>query len=219
MLSTFEAKVDAKHTALLLLDLQHDFIASDGWLARSGKDVQPLQAVIPAIEHVRQTARDCGVLVAFLARTSTEHTRTDVWVEQQQRAYPSMGDAIAPCVAGTSGADFHQVLPKANDLVIRRPAYSGFGGMELDMVLRGNGIRTVVIAGVRTNDSVTATAADAFAHGYYVAVLSDCTAGTSPAAHTETLVTIDELYGAVVPSEHFVTTLRRHNSGQAARSR
>jgi ureidoacrylate peracid hydrolase len=68
------------------------------------------------------------------------------------------------------------------------------------MVLRSNGIKTVIMTGEATNVCVETTARDAYMRDYFVAFVSDCTASGSQAAHDATLITIGRHFGTVLTS-------------------
>ena len=79
--------------------------------------------------------------------------------------------------------------------------YGAFESSDLDLVLRSQGIRTVVMTGVATNVCVETTARQAFLRDYYVVFASDCTATYDQAAHDATLRNIDAFFGQVVSAE------------------
>ena len=94
--------------------------------------------------------------------------------------------------------------PGSHEFVVTKHRYSGFVGTELDLVLRSNDIRTVVMTGEATNVCVESTARDAFMRDYRVAFVSDCTASTVQAAHDATLFTMDRHFGTVLSGEDVI---------------
>lgn len=84
------------------------------------------------------------------------------------------GEALAD---GTPGVEIYpEISPQPGEQVIRKHRYSAFFGTDLDMILRGSGVDTVIIAGATTENCCHATARDAFFHDYKVVFLSDATA-------------------------------------------
>ena len=71
--------------------------------------------------------------------------------------------------------------PLPEELVVRKYRSSGFWGTNLDMLLRSNGIKTVVFGGCTTEGCVESTARDAMFNDYYVVIAADCVASDDPA--------------------------------------
>ncbi len=206
MLRTLAEKVDAKHAALLIVDVQHDVCADDR-----------LRAVVEPIERLLHGAREAGLLVAFALTAHSEHSMLEVWEEQRLRVHGH--DAGWPCLEGTPGAQPFQVAPGPTDYVVHKRGFSALAGTDLDVVLRGNGIRTLIVAGLTADGSVSSTVRDAHNRGYYCVAVADCTAALEPDRLQATLSSLDALFGVVVPSADLLAVWRTYGAGQAARSR
>src|SRR5690606_5669825 len=87
---------------------------------------------------------------------------------------------------------------KAGDIVVTKPRYGAFHGTALELILRGRGVRTVVLTGVSTHVCVETTAREAFVRDYYTVVVSDGTAAYSQEEHEAALKIIDRFFGEVV---------------------
>ena len=183
---------------LVLVDLQNDFCDPDGACARTGQDVSPVQRMLPAVTGLISLARACSVPTVFLRVTHSPWFDTDAW--RHRGAGGSTLNAIeSPVVAdGSWGAEFCQVRPAPQDLVVTKHRYSGFDHTELELALRAKRCRTVVLAGTQTNVCVRQTAFDAVAHGFGVVVVRDCVASTAPGLHEASLVDIAERAGPLV---------------------
>ncbi len=132
--------------------------------------------------------------MVFLQYSQNPMTESEVHLEQRAR-----GRADIPyCQDGTPGAEFYLVLPQPGDAVVPKRRYSGFIDTDLDVILRSQQIRTLVMTGVATNGCVEATARDGFMHDYYVVFLDDCSATYSEQLHQATLSNIRDAYGVVV---------------------
>ena len=79
--------------------------------------------------------------------------------------------------------------------------YSAFHGTNLDVILRTNGIKSLIMTRLSTNICVDSTARDGFMRDYYIVFLSDCTEGTSLEEHQSTLRTMSMFFGEVTTSE------------------
>jgi maleamate amidohydrolase len=125
-------------------------------------------------------------------------------VDFEHRKIPvhcEIGDDQSPYVRGfePSGSRREIEVPK------RR--YSAFYATDLDLLLREQGVRTLVVAGVKTNVCVRATVQDAFAAGYEVVLPRDATNSNRPHLAEASLEDIDRYFGAVVPLDNALERL------------
>jgi ureidoacrylate peracid hydrolase len=188
-----------RRSALLIIDIQNDFIHPSGWSGRHVPDGPTLRHVIPAINGLIDGARRAGVPCAYV---TMEHG-PDVDEANYQARYAARGMASdILCAAGTWGAqlDKELLVPRPEDLVLPRHSYDGFAGTSLDGWLRSRRVESVVGTGVVTNLCVQTTIQHAFALGYYVAVAEDATAAATPAEHDMTLDNLRRFFGLVLTS-------------------
>ncbi len=200
--------------ALLVVDIQHDFVHPRGWGARHGAETALLRPVIPVINQLIAAAHAARVSVAYLA---VEHGPA-VDAANYRARYARRGmDGDVLCAVGTWGAALDDELtpPGPGDLRIVRHSYDGFAWTTLDRDLRARGVEAVVATGVVTNVCVQATAQHAFALGYHVVVVEDGTAAADPGVHSMTLRNIGDYFGWVTQSEY----IRAQWMPQEARSR
>ena len=161
-------------TALIVVDVQNDFADPAGNLSVAGGD-----AIVPYVNGQIAAALAGG---AFVAYTQDWHPPSTPHFAKDGGPWP------VHCVAGTWGAAFHPALTADAGPSVRKGAngedgYSGFTmrdplkgatvPTELDGLLRGRGIRRVVVCGLATDYCVRATALDAVALGYQTSVLVD----------------------------------------------
>ena len=161
-------------TALIVVDVQNDFADPAGNLSVAGGD-----AIVPYVNGQIAAALADG---AFVAYTQDWHPPSTPHFAKDGGPWP------VHCVAGTWGAAFHPALTADAGPSVRKGAngedgYSGFTmrdplkeatvPTELDGLLRGRGIRRVVVCGLATDYCVRATALDAAALGYQTSVLVD----------------------------------------------
>jgi ureidoacrylate peracid hydrolase len=194
-------KVDPRHTALVVIDMQNDFIADEGLIAREGRDVSQAKVMAEHLPKLIQAARAAGVFVVFVRNVYTSEQNfylSDVWLEQAARKRAGAYTRIPVCAAGSWGGDFYgDVRPQPNDPIVTKHRYSAFYNTDLDTILRANGIRTVVFTGVVTNVCVETSAREAFVRDYYVVVARDGTAAYVQADHDMTLKNIDRFFGEI----------------------
>ncbi|MEJ3653640.1 isochorismatase family cysteine hydrolase [Actinomycetes bacterium KLBMP 9759] len=155
--------------------------------------------VLGPLRELLATARAAGRLVVHAVDRHRpglhdfEHHKIPVHCE--------VGDDQSSFVAGfePSGGPREVELPK------RR--YSAFHSTDLDLLLREQGVRTLVVAGVKTNVCVRATVQDAFAAGYEVLVPREATNSNRPHLAEASLEDIDRYFGSVVPLAEALTRL------------
>ena len=197
VLTSVDAILEPVRCALLVVDMQHDFVHPDGWVARHDQGSPSLRRVIPVINRLISAARAAGVRVCYL---TMEHG-PEVDAPNYRARYALRGmEADVLCAAGTWGAGLDAELapPAAGDLRIVRHSYDGFARTALDARLRSDGRETVVDSGVVTNLCVQTTVQHAFALGYYAVVAEDGTAAASDAVQAVTLDNFRQFFGAVL---------------------
>ena len=200
-LTTLDAKVDPAHTAVIVVDVQNDFCAEGGMLDREGLDISRIQAMAPRLVKFIDDARAAGSLIVYIQTfyNSDANYLSDVWLEQSLKRWQGRFIDYPVCMEGGWGADFYDgIEPRPGEPIIHKHRYGGFIGTNLDMVLRSNGIRSLVMTGAITNGCVESTARDGFFHDYYIVFLDDCTATVSDELHQGTLFNIDRWFGEVV---------------------
>jgi nicotinamidase/pyrazinamidase len=151
--------------ALLIVDVQNDFLP-DGSLAVAHGD-----AVVPLLNRT---------IAQFEAQSLPVYATRD-WHPEAHCSFHAQGGPWPPhCVAGTPGAAFAAALklPQSTTIISKatRPdedVYSGFQGTDLDQRLRAAGIRRLFIGGLATDYCVLNTVRDALRLGYEVLLLSD----------------------------------------------
>ena len=205
LLTSLEAVLAPSRCALLVVDLQNDFIHPRGWSARHHPDAPSLRHVLPPINRLVAAARAAGVPVAYVLMAHG----ASVDAPNYRARYASRGmTSDVLCAQGTWGAALDEELaaPRPGDLTIVRHSYDAFAGTPLDAELRARGVETVVGTGVVTNLCVQTTIQHAFALGYYVVVAEDGTAATDPTVQAVTLENFRRFFGPVAPSD----TIARH---------
>ena len=202
LLTTLEEKVDPAHAALLVIDMQNDFCASDGFMEKEGADVSAVQSVAERLPDLIASARAAGALIVFIRNVySTERNSylSDVYLEQAVRARGDSYTRREVCPPDSWAGDFYgDIRPQRGEPVVTKHRYGAFHNTDLEMILRAHAVRSVVLTGVATNVCVETTAREAFVRDYYVVFTSDGTACYSEEAHDATLRTIDKYFGPVV---------------------
>jgi ureidoacrylate peracid hydrolase len=205
VLTTLEAILAPARAALLVVDVQHDFVHPAGWASRHHPDSPSLRHVILPINRLIAAARGARVPVVYILM---EHGPS-LDLPNYRARYSARGmEQDLLCAAGTWGArlDGEVTPPGPDDLTIVRHSYDAFEHTALHARLSEHGVESVVGTGVVTNLCVQTTLQHAFALGYYVVVAEDATAAADPTVQAVTLANFRQYFGPVVPSE----TVRAH---------
>jgi nicotinamidase-related amidase len=161
--------------ALILVDLQGDFAATDGAMARQGHDVTAAQIAVERAQALAASAREAEVPVMFVRLITNDDL----------------------CVEGTPGAAFVGPQPRVGEPVITKSRFSAFAGTGLGDRLRGDGVDTVVLAGLTTECCIAASAWAAFEEGFQLVIAADACAAYDYDLHRATLEAL-KLSGAGV---------------------
>ncbi len=205
LLSTLEQKAAPANAALVVVDVQNDFVADGGFFDRIGADVRSVQKSIPNLVRLIEKARAAGVFVVFVqAIYDPEYLSAPMRERNQRRAVE-----MPRCLTGSWGADFYAVRPETGEPVVIKHRYSAILNTELDGLLKRRGIRSLLLTGVSTDTCVESTGRDAYFIDYYVSIVSDCCGAASQSDHLDALKRFDRDYGAIVTSDEVIGAWQR----------
>jgi nicotinamidase-related amidase len=177
--------LDVGSTALVLIDMQRDFLLPGGFGETLGNDVSLLQRVVPPLVEVLSAARAAGMLV-IPTREGHLPDLSDCPPAKLQRGKPSqrIGDMGANgriLIRGEYGHDIvDELAPIEGEVVIDKPGKGAFYATELQAVLQTAGITRLIVTGVTTEVCVHTTVREANDRGYEALVLSDCVGSYFP---------------------------------------
>jgi nicotinamidase-related amidase len=196
---TLDQVLSPRHTAFVVVDVQNDLCHPDGAFARAGFAISDIRAAIPNILRLVDAARAAGVFVVWLLNTRLPHGLSDAGASERMRGHYQMPEV---CLDGTWGqALVEELVPREGESVIKKHRSSGFTGTSLDLVLRTNGIETVVVAGVATEGCVDSTVRDGVFHNYYAVCVTDAMASTKRELHNAAVTIMRARYDCLETSE------------------
>lgn len=176
-----EPTLDPHATALLLGDLQNDFIDPAGAYGRAGQSAPEIAALPARLKPLRDAlhARD-GLIIATQFTLVPGRNGVPLMSPhlKQLRPFLKSGD-FAPGSWGNATVDLLQPI----DAAIEKVAYSAFYMSRLEWVIRKLGVTRLLVAGIVTNGGVASTVRDAHVRDLDVIVLEDGCAAFTPAAH------------------------------------
>jgi len=193
---------EAPKTALVVIDMQRDFIEPGGFGAALGNDVAPLAEIVPAVAELLALARRLRMLVVH-TRESHLPDLSDCPPSKRARSNPHyrIGDA-GPMgrllVRGEPGNDIVPALrPRADELVIDKPGKGAFYHTGLQSALEAHGITHLLFCGVTTEVCVQTSMRDANDRGYECLLVEDATASYFPEFKEATLAMVRAQGGIV----------------------
>ncbi len=191
-------------TALLICDLQNDFIHPDGAYARGGQSAPEIAALPERVKPLMDTLRAKGGLIIATQFTLVPGRGGEPLISphlRQLRPFLKSGD-FAPGSWGNATVDALQPV----DVAVEKVAYSAFYMTRLEWVLRKLGITRLLVCGIVTNGGVASTVRDAHVRDMDAVVLEDGCAAFSPQTHQTAIealrpvvriATIKEMLGEV----------------------
>ena len=171
-------------TALLVIDVQHDFIDE-------GAPVNCVGGIemLAKIKQLIAACRDANIPVIYTQEVHRP-SRVDMGRELD-------GNEPDHCILGTKGVEImEEIAPEENDIIVTKPRYNAFLGTDLPYILNGLGVLphdTLIICGDATNVCVHYTSAEAHQRDYRIKVVEDCCAGSSWEEHEAALTQINYL--------------------------
>jgi nicotinamidase-related amidase len=194
--------LEGRKAALLVIDVQVDFVAHHGVCARGGADVSAMPAAIDRIAQVADAARSAGIDICFVRLETSAETESPAMLSLMQRQGRAGGANL--CRPGTPGVDYWGVMPAPGDHEIVKRRYDAFLETSLDAWLRQRCIETVVVTGVSTDCCVDSTARAAFMRDYHVVVISDACAAGSRDIHEAALAALARHAASLTCTADFV---------------
>ena len=213
----YEFSFERKSCALVIIDMQRDFVDPGGFGEALGNDVSLLRKAIAPTRKVLEAARKKGMLVVH-TREGHRPDLSDLPLAKKLRGRlkTGIGDS-GPMgrilVRGEYGHDIVDALkPAPGEPVVDKPGKGAFYATDLDSLLHNRGIRQLVVCGVTTEVCVNTTVREANDRGYDCLVLEDCVGSYFPEFQTAALKMIQAqggIFGWVSDSKRFLKALAR----------
>ena len=211
----YEFEFDPYHCALLIIDMQRDFVDPGGFGEALGNDVSLLRKAIEPIKNVLDAARQKKMLVIH-TREGHRPDLSDLPTSKKLRGKlkAGIGDP-GPMgrilVRGEFGHDIiDELKPAAGEPVVDKPGKGAFYATDLELILHDRGISQLVVCGVTTEVCVNTSVREANDRGYNCLVLEDCVGSYFPEFQTAALNMIKAqggIFGWVGQSKRFLEAL------------
>jgi nicotinamidase-related amidase len=210
--------VDLNRTALVVIDMQNDFCTKNGWVDHLGVDYSPDRAPIAPLRRLLPPLRQAAMPVIWV-NWGNRPDLLNMPPNQIHLYKPTgVGIGLGEPLPGSgahvlekdswAAAVVDELKPLPGDVMVDKYRISGFWDTPLDSILKNLGTRTILFAGVNTDQCVFCTLTDANFLGYGCIMLEDCCATTSPDFCTEATVwNVKKCYGFVTRSDDVLAAL------------
>ena len=212
--------VDPRHAALVVVDMQRDFCKPGGAFERLGISISMYSEMIPRLARLVDGARAAKVLVVYLLMTvlPDRASESPAQIRFNMRMHLSQGEG-EPLRYTEDGSEGQKLIPELTvedgDLVVKKYRSSAFWGTNLDMLLRSNGVQTVIVSGCTTEGCVESTARDAMFNDYYVVIADDCVASDDREQHDASMLLMRNRFD-IAGSEQILREWSHKDSAAAA---
>ncbi|MBW6399316.1 cysteine hydrolase [Roseomonas sp. HJA6] len=195
LLPDLRSRLDPARTAVIFIDVQNDFCHRQGAVGRNGEPITRIEQTVPRLRSLLAAARQAGTLVVHVKAEYGQvfrsigspyrfpaHDRREPAVWTASAAEPDETNGFAPeevevCLAGSWGGAFVDGMePAPGEALLVKHRYSAFRDTGLQVLLRANGISTLVFGGVTTNCCVESAVREAAMRDFYTIVAEDCVA-------------------------------------------
>lgn len=211
---------DLERTALLVIDLQNDFCAKGGWVDSLGVDYTPDRAPIEPVRRLVPRLRQAGVHIVWVNWGNRPDLGNmppnQIHLYKPKGTGIGLGDPLPGSGAKVlekdswAAAIVDELVPEPSDYRVDKYRISGFWDTPLDGILRNLNVRTLLFAGVNTDQCVMCSLQDANFLGYGCVLLEDCCATTSPEFCSQaTIWNVKKCFGFVSNSPAVLDALAR----------
>jgi len=193
-----------EETALLVVDMQNDFVRHEGYLGKNGHDMSPVLAIVPDLSRLVGFCRDAGVSRIFVRSIHSRDTWASNWVKR-------FGGLTDPphCRANTWGAEIVEELkPGDDEPVVTKHLYSAMLDTDLPVILRSKAIRNLLVTGTQTNVCVDSTVRHAFMMNFVTITVRDCVATDDVDLQEPILRNLARYFGYVADSREVMKALK-----------
>jgi nicotinamidase-related amidase len=210
--------VDLLRTAVIVIDMQNDFCAPGGWVDHLGADFRPDRKPIEPLQRLLPALRQAGVPVIWVNWGNRPDLANmppnQIHLYKPAGTGVGLGDPLPGSGAHVlekdswAAAVVDELEQAPEDIKVDKYRISGFWDTPLDSILRNLGVRSILFAGVNTDQCVLHSLTDANFLGYGCLLVEDCCATTSPDFCTEATVwNVKKCFGFVTDSSAVIAAL------------
>jgi ureidoacrylate peracid hydrolase len=191
-----ELRIDPEKTALLIIDMQNDFLDPAGYFGHLGLAVENLRRAVEPTRQLR-AALPSGVKVIYTVQVYESDGSDDLWsMHQLKPAGLRRSGSDIPAVRGSWGAQIVPALePAERDLVVVKRRFDAFYQTDLELLLRCWGVKTVIVSGVVADVCVETSLRSAYVRDFDVVFARDCVGGWKEEHLLHTMDAVERSFG------------------------
>ncbi|WP_319557438.1 isochorismatase family cysteine hydrolase [Thiomicrorhabdus sp.] len=214
-------ELNLEKTALIVIDMQRDFLEDGGYFASMGEDISDVQKAIQPAKAFLETARHLRILVIHTRESHRENLsdlNANKFIKSQNQgaSIGSEGPMGRLLIRGEYGCDIIDDLkPLEEETVIDKPGNSAFYATDMETILRAQNIENLILLGVTTDVCVSSTMRDANDRGFDCLILEDCCGAANRELHRSVFNSMEReggIFGSYANSadfSHFLLEARR----------
>jgi nicotinamidase-related amidase len=214
----YDGRLDPASTALLVIDLQLDFLRPDGYFAKKGYDPAPLRAILPTVKRVIDAARAAGCLIVH-TRQGYRADMADMTPYQRWRRKRAGLEGTQVLLRSSPGYEIvPEIVVDEDDVIIDKTANGAFTYTDLEHVLRVKGIAHLLLIGCTTDVCVHSTLREAHDRNFQCLLIEDACASCDAYAHEAAvhMVTVEDgIFGAVAEAGAVIAGLSQLRAKQS----
>jgi len=221
------------NTAVIVVDMENDFVTKGGMFDRAGIDISGAQKVIAPTAKVLVAARAAGMKIIFL-RMAYQPDLSDLGAPDSVNRTRHLRFGVGQTIHAPDGRDsrilirdtwntdiVNELKPQSGDITIYKTRFSGFYQTDLDTTLKKLGVKYLIMTGVTTSICVDSTVRDAMFRDYLCVLLKDCMSepigsDLPRTNHEASLLTVEVLLGWVSDSDRFLHAVQSQPAGSAS---
>ncbi|TIO08104.1 isochorismatase family cysteine hydrolase [Mesorhizobium sp.] len=206
----YDGRLVAENTALVVIDLQEDFLSTSGYFAKQGYDPSPLRAILPTVNRLIAAARAAGLTIIH-TRQGYRADMADMTPYEKWRRKRAGLEGTEILLRSSPG---FQIVPEIDvapqDIIVDKTCNGAFTYTDFEHVLRAQGITHLLFSGCTTDVCVHTTLREACDRNFQCLTISDACASGDQKAHEAALhmVTVENgIFGALTDSTAVVAAL------------
>ena len=195
---------DISETAMIVVDMQNAFLSDQGSMVKTGMDITELKKTAAPVCRLVEACHSAAIPIIFTRMVQRADFK-DAGLRLERRPALKEVDSL---VAGTWDAELDPRMDvHPEDYILDKTRYSSFYNTNLEVILRGVAVDTLIICGVTTEICVESTIRDAYFRDFKIVVPEDAVAALDVVRHQGTLLTIQFGFGTVTTTAEVIDSL------------
>jgi nicotinamidase-related amidase len=214
----YDGNLDARKTALIVIDLQEDFLSTTGYFAKQGYDPAPLRAILPAVNQLIAACRAAGILIIHTRQGYREDLADMTPYEKWRRQWSGLEGTTALLRSSPGSQIVPELDVRPQDIIVDKTCNSAFTYTDFEHVLRAQGITHLLFSGCTTDVCVHTTLREACDRNFQCLTISDACASGDQYAHEAALhmVTVENgIFGALTDTAAVLEGLKKLGNSKA----